>query len=467
MKFYYSWNRLLAVTVLLSVANSISSYSAYGANISAKSCSYSDVAAAYTSASVGDVITVPAGNCTWSNTLEVTKAVTLMGAGSNSTFITNSMGSGYSLIDITPASDAYLTRVSSFNFQLGTINNGRRAITVGGKLYTSFVPTKIRIDNNSVTGGGGNEGAIVTMGKVDGVIDHNIFTNVYCAIFGWGINYDNEAWADAFAAKDIFAGTSDAMFVENNKFILNDKLGTRATVDAQVYIQEGGASYVVRYNTFDASAVVDPNYIELMYNNHGNQDYCENYPGTCFRGMPIFESYNNTATCSATNCEFMAIRGGSVLIHDETFLGAASAYSILEVNEEECWQTIFFPKLRTAWPAQDQVTNSFYWNNTFNGATITDVDIAPDNNYCTANFVKKDRDYFMHPPQASGGRTVFTGLRFGGSNTAPTTGDIGSMVFNSSGANAYYPYTPYIYPHPLAAGSISALAAPTGLRVIM
>jgi hypothetical protein len=434
----------------------------------AASCSYSDVSAACSAASAGDTVAVPSGSCTWSSGLTITNAITLQGAGSGSTVITSSMSSGGSLITITPASDTNLTRVTGMGFQLGSLNNGRRAITINGKPTKSFIPTNLRIDNNAITGGGGNPGAITTVGRVYGLIDHNTFTNCYSAIYGWGIGYDNQAWIDAFNSGGILAGTANAMFVEDNIFILNNNAGTRITVDAQIYLQEGGSSFVVRYNTFDASAVTNPNVIELMYNNHGNQDYCSNYPGTCFRGMPIFESYNNTGICSSSSCEFMSIRGGSVLIHDETFTAAGNVLAILKVSEEECWQPAFFSPLRTEWPAQDQVTNSFFWNVTFNGSTVTDVNIESDNNSCTANFIKKNRDYFMHAPQASGGKTSFTGTRYGGSTTAPTISNTGSMTFSSSGANAYYPYTPYTYPHPLrggVGGGVEGIAAPRGVRI--
>lgn len=438
------------------------------ANRNAASCSYSDVSAAYSAASVGDTVVVPSGNCTWSSKLTITKGITLQGAGSSLTMITSSMSSGSSLIVITPASDTTLTRVTGIGFQLGTLNSGRRAITIDGRPNTAFIPRNIRVDHNAINGGGGNPGGIVTFNQVYGVIDHNTFTNVYSGVFGWGAFDQSQIWVDAYKAGGIKAGTADAMFVEDNLFKYTTAING-ANVDASVYIQQG-ASYVVRHNTFDASTI-SVNVIELMYNHHGNQNYCKGAGCDPFRGQPIFESYNNTGICAANNCEFMSMRGGSNIIHDETFKASGTPWAVVKFDEEECWQTAFFSPLRTEWPAQDQVMNSFVWNVNYNGSNITDVTIAADNGGCAKKFIVKDRDYFMHAPQASGGKESFTGTRYGGSTTAPTTSDTGSMTFSSSGSNAYYPYSPYIYPHPLVGGTTGGttggtLAAPSALRLI-
>ncbi|MGZ3746482.1 MAG: hypothetical protein ACXWRE_03965 [Pseudobdellovibrionaceae bacterium] len=441
------------------------SITASAANRNAASCSYSDVSAAYSAAADGDTVIVPAGNCTWSNTLGITKSITLQGAGASSTVITSSMGSYSQLIAITPASDAVPTRVTGFGFQLGNLNSGRSAIYIYGRPETTFIPRNIRIDHNAFTGGGGGPGGIVTFDQVYGVIDHNTFTNVYSGVFGWGAYDQNQIWVDAYKAGGIMAGTADAMFVEDNLFSYTTAING-ASVDASVYIQQG-ASYVVRHNTFDASTI-SVNVIELMYNHHGNQNYCMGPGCDIFRGQPIFESYNNTGICAANNCEFMSMRGGSNIIHDETFKASGAPWAVVKFDEEECWQTAFFSPLRTEWPAQDQVMNSFVWNVNYNGSNITDVTIAADNGGCVNKFIIKDRDYFMHAPQASGGKESFTGSRYGGSTTAPTTGDTGSMTFSSSGSNAYYPYSPYTYPHPLVAGitgSPGTLTAPQNLRI--
>jgi len=110
--------------------------------------------------------------------------------------------------------------------------------------------------------------------------------------------------------------------------------------------------------------------------------------------------------------------------------------------------------------------------------------------------IHKDRDYFLHPPQADGGSTYYasnsqcTGSGVpaacctGSGNGHCSAGHFDAIVQTSSGPNAYYPYTPYTCPHPLTGltgtcdptlAGISGYnissedttppAAPTGLRV--
>ncbi|MGZ3775861.1 MAG: hypothetical protein ACXVCY_18855, partial [Pseudobdellovibrionaceae bacterium] len=152
---------LIPALVLLSTAG-------MAATRNAASCSFSDVSSAYSAASDGDTVLVPSGNCTWSNTLSITKAITLQGAGSTSTVITSSMASYSQLIAITPASDALPARVTGFGFQLGNFNSGRSAIYIYGRPETTFIPKNIRIDHNAFTGGGGGPGGIVTFDQVYG-----------------------------------------------------------------------------------------------------------------------------------------------------------------------------------------------------------------------------------------------------------------------------------------------------------
>ncbi|MGZ3745084.1 MAG: hypothetical protein ACXWRA_14950 [Pseudobdellovibrionaceae bacterium] len=402
----------------------------------AVSCSYSDVSAAYNMASSGDTVIIPAGTCTWANTLTLAKAITLQGAGKASTILTQSGST--TLIDISPSSDIAI-RVTGIAFVLGGETGAyKTAIGISGSRDNSYKLTKIRIDNSKFTKG--NQ-AIFASGTAYGSIDHNEFVNGSTPIFLRGS--DDYDWLRPYGA-----GTADALFIEDNTFTITNDVDT-TNRDAVIYIQEGYSS-VVRYNTFDSTQFTTVNYMTMILNNHGNQNYY--VPGSAnFRGQPIFEMYNNVARAYKTD-EFASFRGDSVLIHDNSFTTVTGSPTIIQFSEEEAWQSQFFSPLRTTWPAEDQMNNSFIWNNTYNGSPVLDISLD-DPAAANAIFIQKNRDYFMHPPQATGGKETWPD-RPGSSN----------MIFSSSGANAYYPYTPYTYPHPLT-GLVATLMAPLNLRI--
>jgi len=134
----------------------------------------------------------------------------------------------------------------------------------------------------------------------------------------------------------------------------------------------------------------------------------------------------------------------------------ANAPDVLDLNEEECWSTSHFESgLDRTWPTEDQITNSFIWNNTFNGRPmdINDIDIVD----CARDIIRDNYEFFMHAPESSGGRSYYSGRPGAAGND-----NDGTLVWMPSGANAYYPYTPYTYPHPLTLVGDAPLN-PTGL----
>ena len=80
--------------------------------VTAPSCELSAVQSAVDSASAGDIVVIPAGQCTWAGTLSITKPMTLTGSGTAktapadfgagivTTIITDNSGTNNSLITV-------------------------------------------------------------------------------------------------------------------------------------------------------------------------------------------------------------------------------------------------------------------------------------------------------------------------------------------------------------------------------
>lgn len=416
---------ILAICLILPV-------SSWASTQLAASCALSDVIAAYNKASSGDIVTVPAGNCTWSSTLNITKSITLSGAGMGSTIINH--GYGGNLIVVNPSSDVAI-RITGFYFKSTTNLSGYTTIYINGSLNGSHNLSQIRIDNNKIEKG---TRALYVHGWVEGVADHNTFVNNNIAVGFTGD--DNYSWN-----RPITAGTSHAMFIEDNTFIIDNNADQEP--NQLVYHQEGARS-VIRHNLFDGTAYTNGN--TLTYDSHGNLNYYSGNNAQDMRGQPIQEVYSNTFHAHHTY-EFMDNRGGSALIYNNAFITDSGSCPILPFTEEESWQTGFGP-LATVWPAEDQIMNTFVWGNTFNGAAQTDGVVYAQHTQ-DATLIQKNRDYFMHAPQSSGG-----------SESYPDRAGAANMTFTSSGPNAYYPYTGYTYPHPLVSGTDKRPSPPMNVQ---
>jgi hypothetical protein len=270
-------------------------------------------------------------------------------------------------------------------------------------------------------------------GLSDGLIDHNTFTNPFIALTR------TDVWTNGTAAWNapIVPGTANALVFEDNTFVADDSSGTSWSTGLFITHDEDNASRTtIRHNTFNVTV---PDNVDGPIEAHGNQDYVG-------RGVVMMEIYENDFN-STNTYRYMNLRGGSNLVFGNRFKYSTtySRPAMATMNEEEAYQTDFFNPLRTTWSAQDQINNTFFWNNTINDAGTTSDDVQ----MWTANqstFVQEGRDYWMHEPcdgtkGCSGGRTVWTD---------PTKPGIASNETRvTTGPNAFFPYTPLVYPHPL------------------
>jgi hypothetical protein len=417
----------------------------------AASCSLVDVTAAYGAASEGDTVTMPAGTATWSNTLTLSKAITLQGAGISSTIV--SAQGTTKCIDIALPADVFV-RVTGIYFKYSANNLGvdAPAIRVSGKSDGSFPYTQIRIDHCKFEK---SKRIVFISGWVYGVIDNNAFVNNDMAVYIAGDA--NLSWG-----RPIAAGTANALFIEDNLFTINND--SEMEPDHLIYHMYG-ARTVTRNNTFDGSSYTTSGKSCLFFDSHGNLNY---YKGNSqdMRGQPLLEVYGNTFHAYRAYSGTFQIRSGSALIYGNDFMLETGTALLPYLYEEEQWNTSMFSPLRTEWPAEDNVVNTFIWDNkgnwvgeTCDGKEITGVYVPPEQKV----FIQENRDYFMHAPQATGGKSVYIG-RPGASNTYPTDGGSNTTQFVAGGANAYYPYVAFIYPHPLRMAG-NAMQSPQKLRI--
>jgi hypothetical protein len=274
-----------------------SSSTAQATTFNAASPSLADVRAVIASAANGDTVAIPAGTATWTSTLNVTKAITLAGAGIGQTIIRDNIprGRSSSIINWTLQASRP-SRMTGIEFQnVASSESFVGAIMVVGSESDSQT---MRIDHCAFTN------LLVPAIQIEGalgVADHNTFTFSHSGIGievkhnGWGgRSYGDGSWADR-----PYFGTSKFFFFEDNTFNNNSGVQTGGNIDSF-----GGGRYVARHNIFN----------NALANTHGTES------GGRQRSVRAIEIYNN-----AFNFTFPAtagqIRGGTALIHDNVYTG--------------------------------------------------------------------------------------------------------------------------------------------------
>lgn len=413
---------------------------------------YVSVNACVQNASTGDTINVINGTATWSNTITIRKAITINGNGATLT-ANGTMLKG--LFEVTGFAANSLTRITGFTFQM--VNwSAMRAIYVHDMLGGVSVGD-IRIDHNTFHYGS----EVVSFYHGKGLIDSNYFYN---PIIGITLDAGTRANADE-SWESMTAGTADALFIEDNHFIANANY-TYAGTQEQIGTENGG-KLVIRYNDFDGTATNAPEGLYEPIMTHGNAGLGGSGGVWTFywqqndvprRGQSVVEIYRNTIAANKLGTPIV-LRGSANLVYDNTLTKIAATTPAIVLREEEYDYVASGYIQRTAWPAEDQVHNTFLWNNTINGSAIAVVSVPNAD-----KGLQQNRDYFLHAPCGASdsvdaygnvcthGKASFTGAN-GASGSYPTNGSMyptqGTMIFTKSGDNAYYGYTPYTYPHPL------------------
>jgi len=356
----------------------------------ATSVSRSDVNAAMSACSNGDTLSIPAGSAVWTSALTVTKSISIIGAGTNATFITNGQASGVCTIFAFEPSANAPQRLSSMAFIQTNGFAQQYVITVKGAI-SSF-----RLDRCFFTQGKTiiQTALAAGSGPVFGVIDHNHFYNcsleIQCFNFRTGDTLDgDQMWTAWRAAPSSYIGTTNSMVVENNAFHVDNSLAG----DNDEPMSGGrGAIYAWRFNTHRSD---NTSRAYVGVDMHGA------FAGV--RGGTLYEIYSNNFYI-ATTYRLTKQRGGSWISYGNTYWNTNTVRDFINLGAETGTE-------QTANAATgDGYTNSFYWGNISNGSentTVVNDSLLP---------AVEGTHYFLHAPAST---------------------------------NNFYPYTPLVYPHPL------------------
>lgn len=266
----------------------------------AASVSFADVSAANALCNDGDTLLIPAGSGDWTQTLQVTKAITILGSGMTQTIITDDVPQSgnvdsQSIFTLQTTSDqTKFWRVTNLQIAKGsrTTQGTKGAIRVRGSSQ------QFRIDHIQFEKL--NQTDIVTLDWPDGCIDSCFFDDDHnISILTQHSTWNNiGAFGDSSWASPINLGSSNAVYIEANVF--------NCSSHDSVCDGSQGGRFVLRYNLITNNAITW----------HGTET------GGRERGTRSYEIYFNTNVCTVSQPHAIGImRSGSGVVWSNAFFG--------------------------------------------------------------------------------------------------------------------------------------------------
>lgn len=421
-------------TTVLATAMWLTPVSVHAATLTASSCSRTDVGNAVTAAVAGDTVLIPAGTCSWTTQLDVTKGITLLGNGIDRTILQDNVPK-----DGSPSSRLMVIRVTQpQNFRFGNLTIQGVATDPSvynkGHILLDGTSKAFRLDHvkfvNQTTS------AIFVDGYLWGVIDHCEFNADFKqAIVVLHTNWGGQSYGDGSWAEQLYLGTERAVYVEDNVFNELSQSSSAGAMDSY-----NGGRYVFRHNILNNQVIVS----------HGADTSGRD------RSQRSFEYYDNQFNRTGTPASYaraIFVRGGTGVIFNNSFSnvynniadymnyrdtaayapwGQCNGSSAYDQNAASGYRCVDQPGAGTSnlltgsTPPAQWVGNAldpiYQWNNTYGGAS------NPTNVVSTTN-VKVNRDFYNNTPRPG--------------------------------------YTPYTYPHPLTLGATpKPPTAPNNVRII-
>lgn len=432
---------------------------AFATNYNAATLSSADVQAAINLATVpGDTVTLPAGSATWTTTINISgKNITFQGAGIGVTNITDNTSSGNGALKLTVTASNFV-RVTGITFiSQNTASASNGMLAIWNAVAASNDDVGFRIDHCAFNFPVAVRG--ITATGVYGLIDHCTFTPSVAGsihsidITGSATNSDGgiTPWKRPLAY-----GTNKFVFIEDCTF---DYTGNNAGDDCiDCY---AGARWVIRHN----------NFIAISHGSHGLDSGTTQSPHS-------FEIYNNTYTNSqGSSLRQTTVRGGTGLIHDNTYGGtkswnpitlqyyrlnnSAPSWAVCDgtnyrVNAVDPTQSGYWVLSTSGSYAFDNATNTSL--GAYGGSYTTYFDGAGTNGYPGRQMPGYTTGQVSEPLYAwnnsgGGGSPNVFGTWAGGvpaDETRLSSFIVSGRDYNNNTAKPGY--TPYTYPHPLISG---------------
>jgi hypothetical protein len=268
-----------------------------GCSLFGKSVSADEVQAMIDMASAGDVVNLPAGESTWTETVHILgdKKVTIRGAGAGATQIYVEQAA-FALWSQVYGSGSRITGIE-FVFPDNAFDNVIEAQGQGWRVdHCTFRNTGTEsVRALAAVGSSSDEAAV-------GLFDHNIVFEARVVVNG-----DASLLAHGIWSEPLGLGSNNAVFVEDNEFYRTHG----NVVDSQY-----GGRYVFRYN------YVEGGYVEA----HSVQDYD--------RGVRSWEIYENEIVAVGETAWFVpvSLRGGTGVVFNNRISGFRNASSGISNN---------------------------------------------------------------------------------------------------------------------------------------
>jgi hypothetical protein len=397
----------------------------YADTHAAVSCSLVNINSAIAAASSGDIVTVPAGTCTWNSGIDVTKALTITGTGIGSTIIK----AGYFNYTPTAGEASKTFELSGFTFDA---NNGSNPCFNAGPPNATTPITGLKIHNNAFINA--NVRAVNLGGLEFGVFYNNQFSNNYISVSVIGAGNAGWNYPHAF-------GSANYPYFEDNTFA-NGK-GAFISETGQ------GGRLAFRHNTITGYACSGCEVHDI----HGDQGD---------RGSVSSEYYHNTVNVGTSGTyRWVHHRGGQGIFANNTVNRNIS----FQFTEYKSWGGNGYCE---SYPAKDQINNSFYFNNSLSGSVLSPRHTVYDDGSGTptcgaspydAGYILQNNAFWLpnYGPEASLPATCTAN-----DHTYYGTTDT-DKIYKCTSMNTWTVYyTPYTYPHPLRAD----LPAPANLRIM-